>query len=121
MEMMLKMVRLGLRCVVDKPKERPTMSQVVQELEEELGSTSLAQNYLQAVPCRSKASEESRSLSIDGVGLQRFHLETDDMTVHSASLRCLDINSISFDAEKDELTGIYEQETDGIGASATIG
>ncbi|XP_038979751.1 probable serine/threonine-protein kinase PBL9 [Phoenix dactylifera] len=122
MEMMLKMGQLGLRCVVDKPKDRPTMSQVVQELEEAVCSTSLSQNQLSRGPWRSKASEESNSFSIDGVGLQRFHLETDDLTIHSASMRCLDVDSISSDVvEKGELAGIYEEETDGICASTTTG
>ncbi|XP_073111335.1 probable serine/threonine-protein kinase PBL25 [Elaeis guineensis] len=98
MEMMLKMGQLGLRCVIDEPKDRPTMSQVVRELEEALGSTSLAQNQPSGGPSRSIASGESNSFSIDGVRLQRFHLETDDLTIHSASMRCLDINSISLDA-----------------------
>ena len=36
MEMMLKMGELGLRCVMKLPKDRPTMTQVWQELEDTL-------------------------------------------------------------------------------------
>ncbi|PIA25157.1 hypothetical protein AQUCO_12400011v1 [Aquilegia coerulea] len=39
MEMMLKMGQLALRCVVKVPKNRPTMTQVWQELEESFYST----------------------------------------------------------------------------------
>ncbi|KAL9151219.1 hypothetical protein ABFS82_11G039300 [Erythranthe guttata] len=38
MEIMLKIGQLGLRCVVKEPKERPTMTQVWQELEQALES-----------------------------------------------------------------------------------
>ncbi|KAI3922527.1 hypothetical protein MKX01_006216 [Papaver californicum] len=124
MQMMLKMGQLGLRCTVETPKNRPTMTQVSQELEEALISTD---NYLMHVsnqPYHSKGSikasmegshkfsadlqtnqhelEISQSfVSIDGLKFQKFRLEEMDSVNSFAgtNLRCLENNSISLDVD----------------------
>ncbi|KAK9285100.1 hypothetical protein L1049_024285 [Liquidambar formosana] len=127
MEMMLKMGQLGLRCVVKVPKQRPTMAQVRQELEEALYA---ADNFIHKNPskgprrsiggsCRTAEYRAQRStdhdysqsfVSIDGVGFQRFHVEMDSLSFQSTSLRCLETNSISIDIEKsNNLRGINEE------------
>lgn len=126
MEIMLKMGQLGLRCVVKSPKERPTMTQVWQELEAALHA---ADNFIHKQPSkgsrrslggsrqsaeygprRSSDQDYSQSfVSIDGVGLQRFHVEMDSLSFQSTSLRCLDSNSISVDFDKNSLSGITEE------------
>ncbi|CAK9142122.1 unnamed protein product [Ilex paraguariensis] len=126
MEMMLKMGLLGLRCVVKVPKQRPTMTQVWQELEAALHSSD---NFINNQPSKSArrsvgVSSQStdrgsyrsvdqdysqNSVSIDGIGLQRFHVEMDSLSFQSASLRCLETNSISIDADKSNLRGIMEE------------
>ena len=87
MEMMLRMGRLALRCVVEKPKNRPTMSQVAQELKALKSCT---------FPVRRKSTgqEESMSFSINGVGLEGFHMEEDDFSIQSVAMRCLDVGEI---------------------------
>ncbi|KAL3840720.1 hypothetical protein ACJIZ3_025311 [Penstemon smallii] len=109
MEMMLKMGQLGLRCVVQVPRERPTMSQVWQELEANL--INLAPKYPipldsqrftsrsihESVSCISNQSEHEHDysqsiVSTDGIGLQRFHVDMDSVSFQSASLRCLEIS-----------------------------
>ncbi|XP_034683961.1 probable serine/threonine-protein kinase PBL7 isoform X1 [Vitis riparia] len=119
MEMMLKMGQLGLRCVVKVPKQRPTMTQVWQELELALYSVD---NFIHKQPSsssqrltggshrstdprhrRSTDHEFSQSsVSIDGVGFQRFHVEMDSLFSMSTSLRCLEANSISIDVDKEQ-------------------
>ncbi|KAL0427383.1 UNVERIFIED_CONTAM: Receptor-like protein kinase THESEUS 1 [Sesamum latifolium] len=119
MQMMLKMGQLALRCVVKVPKERPTMTQVWQELEAALKSiddhlllpaqpldedspTLMISTTDQATSCRihqlsSIDHDYSYSIvSIDGIGLERFHVDIDSMSFQSASLRCLE-TSISMD------------------------
>ena len=125
-EMMQKMGQLGLRCVEKVPKQRPTMTQVWQELEEALYSVD---NFIHKQPsssCRrltsgSHGSTDPRqlrstdndsfqsSVSIDGVGLQRFHVEMDSLFSVSTSLRCLEANTVSTDVDKNNLRGISEE------------
>ncbi|KAK4381802.1 Receptor-like protein kinase THESEUS 1 [Sesamum angolense] len=118
MQMMLKMGQLALRCVVKVPKKRPTMTQVWQELEAALKSvddhflppqpldedsstlmtsttdqaTSLRMNQLSSMD----HDYSSSIVSIDGIGLERFHVDIDSMSFQSARLRCLE-TSISMD------------------------
>ncbi|KAL5557518.1 hypothetical protein UlMin_039754 [Ulmus minor] len=112
MKMMLKMGQLGLRCVVQTPNQRPTMTQVWQELEEALYST---ENYMNKQPSsltRSVDYDYSHSfVSINGVGFQRFHVEMESLSFQSTNLRCLENNSISIDVDEINLTGIYEENT----------
>ncbi|KAL0345528.1 UNVERIFIED_CONTAM: Receptor-like protein kinase THESEUS 1 [Sesamum radiatum] len=119
MQMMLKMGQLALRCVVKVPKERPTMTQVWQELEAALKSvddhlllppqpldedspTLMISTTDQATGHRihqlsSTDHDYSFSLvSIDGIGLEKFHVDIDSMSFQSAGLRCLE-TSISMD------------------------
>ncbi|KAK2996086.1 hypothetical protein RJ640_011592 [Escallonia rubra] len=126
MEMMLKMGQLGLRCVVKVPKQRPTMTQVWQELEASLYS---AESFINKQPSRgsqrhtgnshaytdhggrySTDNDHSHSfVSVDGVGLQRFHVEMDSMSFQSTSMRCLEADTISLDIDKYNLRGISEE------------
>ncbi|KAG4939135.1 hypothetical protein AAZX31_16G109400 [Glycine max] len=119
MEVMLKMGQLGLRCVVEEPKHRPTMTQVCQELEQALHSADDSFNNKQS-PKRfhtpigssqqSTKSETQRSVesydcsqsfvSIDSVGLQKFHVDMDSFSFKSTDLRCLENNSISIDMDR---------------------
>ncbi|XP_077246273.1 putative serine/threonine-protein kinase PBL9 [Tasmannia lanceolata] len=110
MEMMLKMGQLGLRCVVKVPRQRPTMSQVWQQLEEALHSTETLIHKQPSQSSRRFSDQEfSQSFaSTDGIRLQRFHVEMDSLSFQSASLRCLENNSISIDIDKHELGGINE-------------
>lgn len=128
MEMMLKMGRLGLRCVMEVPKQRPTMTQVWRELEEALYS---AENFINKQPPRAPGTSSSgassrsieqgphgphtmdcdfsqSSVSVNGVGFQRFHVEMDSLSFQSASLRCLEDNSFSVDFDRSSLNGIRE-------------
>ncbi|XP_052195743.1 probable serine/threonine-protein kinase PBL10 isoform X2 [Diospyros lotus] len=126
MEMMLKMGQLALRCVMKVPKQRPTMTQVWQELEAALHA---ADNFINKQPsrgpcrsisasgrsrgqssCRSMDYEYSQSfVSIDGVGLQRFHVDIDSLSFQSASLRCLETSSVSIEFDTNNLGGISEE------------
>jgi len=119
MEVMLKMGQLGLRCVVEEPKHRPTMSQVCQELEQALYSANDSFNnkksskgFLTPIGSsqQSTKSETRRSVesydcsqsfvSIDSVGLQKFHVDMDSFSFKSTDLRCLENNSISIDMDR---------------------
>lgn len=99
MKVMLKMGQLGMRCVAQEPKHRPTMTQVCKELEQALFSDD---NF------RNKDSETlSQSfVSIDGVGLEKFHVDMDSFSFKSTNLRCLENNSISIDIDKNNLRRI---------------
>ncbi|XP_065854919.1 probable serine/threonine-protein kinase PBL9 [Euphorbia lathyris] len=118
MEMMLKMGQLGLRCVVQNPKKRPTMNQVRQELEDALYSldTSIHKDPSRGSrpssatshhgPRRSvDCSDSSQSfVSIDGVRYEGFGIEMDSISFQSESLRCLEANSFSsIDVDKNIL------------------
>ncbi|CAK7355665.1 unnamed protein product [Dovyalis caffra] len=128
MDMMLKMGKLGLRCVVKKPKDRPPMSRVWQELEEALyladnfvhnhkepskdywKSSSSSRRSMDHEPRRSTEYEHSQSfVSIDGVGFQRFRVEMDSLFFHSTSMKCLEASSVSIDIDKNNLRGISEE------------
>ncbi|KAG0497056.1 hypothetical protein HPP92_001747 [Vanilla planifolia] len=99
---MLKMAQLGLRCTAWQPKDRPTMSQVAKELEE-------AMQQAQSVR-RPTSSDESQSVSIDGVGLQRFYVEgCDDLSISSTNFTCFDASSRSSGDCKNKLSGISEE------------
>lgn len=114
MKVMLKMGQLAIRCVAQEPKQRPTMTQVCRELEQTLyKADSFDKKKL------SKGTSESEEhynfsqsfVSIDGVGLQKFHIDMDSYSFHSTNLRCLENNSISIDIEKKDLKSIHEKET----------
>lgn len=129
MEMMLKMGQLALRCVVKLPKQRPTMTQVWQELEgalfsadnfinleskgdflsSSLKSNDMSRPSTDQKPCRRMSHDCSRSFdSIDAVGLQKFDVEMDSLSFRSPSLRCLEANSLSVDLDNSYLKGIHE-------------
>ncbi|KAK1295665.1 putative receptor-like protein kinase [Acorus calamus] len=91
MEMMLKMGQLGLRCVVKTPRARPKMTQVVRELEEALRSTTHDRCFLWGT----HGTSTDEYVSVEGVGLQRFRVDADGLSFHSASMRCLDPDSIA--------------------------
>lgn len=87
MQVMLKMGQLAIRCVAKSPKQRPTMTEVWQELEKALQSDRVTM-----------ADDGSQSfVSVNGVGLQRFYVDMDSFSLQSASLRCLDSTSIYVD------------------------
>ncbi|XP_047168437.1 probable serine/threonine-protein kinase PBL25 [Vigna umbellata] len=119
MEVMLKMGKLALRCVVEEPKHRPTMTQVCQELERALSSSDSFNSNKQSskgfftpigLSQQSPKSETRGSVesydcsqsfvSIDGVGLQKFHVDMDSFSFKSTNLRCLENNSISIDMNR---------------------
>ncbi|XP_068306324.1 probable serine/threonine-protein kinase PBL11 [Pyrus communis] len=125
-EMMLKMGKLGLRCVVKVPKNRPTMSMVWQELEEALYS---ADNFISKHPSRGPRrstgtsrrpsdiglrrsmdyDQSQNSVSIDGIGLQRFHVDMDSISLRSTSLRCLELDDSSIIIDIENLEDIHEE------------
>lgn len=117
MKMMLKMGQLALRCVAKRPKSRPTMSQIAWELEEALRSCTVTAVSKQLRNQKSIAKDDSisRSFSINGIGLERFDVDEDDISIRSVSMRCLDVSGIdashSVDVGNRELVGISE-ETD---------
>ncbi|KAF5769009.1 putative protein kinase RLK-Pelle-LRR-I-1 family [Helianthus annuus] len=114
MDIMLKMGRLGLRCVVKEPKQRPTMRQVYKELETTLWSAN-SNVSRQVTPRSSTESVSGRSLelrkghvmdhdssvSLDGVGLQRFRVDIDSLSFQSASLRCLEPDNLVFHVDEE--------------------
>ncbi|KAI3747694.1 hypothetical protein L6452_10282 [Arctium lappa] len=114
MEVMLKMGLLGLRCVVKEPKQRPTMTQVFKELEAALRSVDGFVH--RRLPTRSGRSLEVRerqvmehdsSISLDGVGLQRFRVDMESLSFQSTSLQCLEADSFVFHVD-DEGKAIEE-------------
>lgn len=128
-EIMVKMGELGLRCVVKSPKDRPTMTQVWQELEEVLYSVDNFDHKRSLMSKESQRSSIGRSresmeqgaqrsidndhsqsfVSIDGVGFQRFRIDMDNQSFQSLSLRKFEIDSISFDSDKNNLREIKEE------------
>ncbi|KAM0022182.1 putative protein kinase RLK-Pelle-LRR-I-1 family [Helianthus debilis subsp. tardiflorus] len=121
MDIMLKMGRLGLRCVVKEPKQRPTMRQVYKELETALWSAN--SNVQRQVTPRSSTEsvggrsselrkghvmDHDRSVSLDGVGLQRFRVDIDSLSFQSASLRCLEPDNLVFHVD-DEGRAVDEE------------
>ncbi|XP_058090869.1 probable serine/threonine-protein kinase PBL10 isoform X2 [Magnolia sinica] len=112
MEMMLKVSQLGLKCVTKVPRQRPTMTQVWQELEEALHSidhTSIHKNPSRGSQRSVNLDDSQRFVSVDRVGLQRFRVEMDSLSFQSTSLRCLENNSISIDMDRHSLGGISEE------------
>lgn len=95
MKVMLKMAQLGIRCTAPDPKNRPTMSQVVDELEAALQK---------ATKSAQLSHLESRSISIDSAHLQRFYAESfRDLSFNSGNMRCLDVDKlVSSNEEIDE-------------------
>ncbi|PWA62004.1 protein kinase-like domain, Concanavalin A-like lectin/glucanase domain protein [Artemisia annua] len=117
MDVMLKMGLLGLRCVVKEPKQRPTMTQVYKELEAALWSAN--GSVRRQWPSRSiaapgggrsmeirdgQATDQDSSVSLDGVGLQRFRVEMDSISFQSTSLRCLEADSFVFHVDSEGKT-----------------
>ncbi|OAY84546.1 Receptor-like protein kinase ANXUR2 [Ananas comosus] len=100
MEMMLKIGQLGLKCVAKEPRDRPTMSQVVRELEEGM---QLSASW------RLVGEGEWQSCSFNAVCLERYHLDIDELLIHSPRMRCLDVNSYSVDIEKLRMVQISEE------------
>ncbi|KAL4645599.1 hypothetical protein ACB092_02G245600 [Castanea dentata] len=95
MEIMLKMAQLGLRCSGKVPKQRPTMNQVKHPSSAALISSG------SSTPCESMDNDYSQSfVSLNGVGLQRFHVEMESYSFRNTSLRCLAENSISVEFDK---------------------
>lgn len=102
MKMILKMAQLGIKCTAWQPKDRPTMRQVVMELEEA---------QIRAISSMKKSSdaEELQSISINNVQLQRFSVGSyDDLSIRSTSLRSLDVNGNS-SSDRSKLSGISEE------------
>ncbi|PKA59612.1 putative receptor-like protein kinase [Apostasia shenzhenica] len=98
MKVMLKMANVGILCTAWEPKDRPSMSHVVRELE--------ALYHLTKKVQKSSETDELQSISIDGIGLQRFSVEGfDDLSSRSVSLRCLDVNRVSFEFDGNNLSG----------------
>lgn len=97
MEVMLKMGRIGLRCVEEMPRQRPTMSQVHQELEDALRSVDCL--FEQAMD---HEEQYSSFVSVDGVKLQKFYVDVDSFSLQSASFRKFDVNSFSIDVDKND-------------------
>lgn len=102
MEVMLKMGRLGLKCTSQQPNYRPTMTGVWLELEEALHEADnfnkrelLGQKSMELYSEKSIGFEYSETLvSIEGVRwMESFAFE-------SASLKCLEVNSISIDIDR---------------------
>ncbi|KAH0456097.1 hypothetical protein IEQ34_014004 [Dendrobium chrysotoxum] len=101
MKMILKMAQLGIKCTAWQPKDRPTMRQVVIELEAQIRAISSMQT--------SSDAEELQSISINNVQLQRFSVGSyDDLSIRSTSLRSLDVNGNS-SSERSKLSGISEE------------
>jgi len=120
MEVMLKMGQLALRCVVEEPKHRPTMTQVCQELERALYSADSfnsnkqsSKGFFTPIGFLSQQSPKSETrgsvesydcsenfVSINGVGFQKFHVDMDSFSFKSTDLRCLENNSISIDMDR---------------------
>lgn len=129
MKAMLKMGQLGLRCVVQEPKHRPTMTQVCQELEQALYSADSFHNkqpskgFLGSIgSSQQSADSETREsvgnydcseshVSIEGVGFQKFHVDMDTFSFQSTNLRCLENNSISIDIDKNNLRTQMDETT----------
>lgn len=122
MDIMLKMGLLGLRCVVKEPKQRPTMTQVYKELETALlSANSVIHSQPQPrprplpvstdgprEPPKSRVMDNDSSVSLDGIGLQRFRVSMESMSFQSVSLRCLESDSLVFNVD-DEGRAIDEE------------
>ncbi|KAL1370591.1 hypothetical protein HN51_000835 [Arachis hypogaea] len=116
MRVMLKMGQLALRCVVQEPKSRPTMIQVCQELEQALYSEDTFNNKQHSskgfpsigLSQQSSVEKNDSFVSIDGVGLQKFHIDMDSLSFQSTRLMCLENNSISIDIDNNNLKRIQE-------------
>ncbi|KAK7360261.1 hypothetical protein VNO77_02244 [Canavalia gladiata] len=115
--------QLGLRCVVEEPKHRPTMTQVCQELEQTLyiaysfNKKQSSKGFLRSIGSSQQLmdSEEHNDcsqsfVSLDGVGFQKFHIEMESFSFKSTDLRCLENNSISIDIDNNNLRRIQENE-----------
>ncbi|KAM1202131.1 hypothetical protein ACFX2J_018119 [Malus domestica] len=125
-EMMLNMGKLGLRCVVKVPKNRPTMSMVWQELEAALYC---ANNFISKHPSRGSRrsagtsrrpsdiglrrsmdyDQSQNSVSIDDIGFQRFHVDINSISLRSTSLGCLELDDSSIIVDIENLEDIHEE------------
>ncbi|KAK8944176.1 putative receptor-like protein kinase [Platanthera zijinensis] len=103
MKTMLRMAQLGIRCTAWNPKERPTMAEAAKELEEEGRRAARSAR-------RSSGDFPLESISIDGVGLQRFSVGScgDMSSIKSASLRCLEVNGSNGGGDGNNLTAVSE-------------
>ncbi|CAI8608977.1 unnamed protein product [Vicia faba] len=107
MKVMLKMGQLGMRCVAQEPKHRPTMTQVCKELEQALYTDDNFRNKDSETLGSVEQYDFSHSfVSIDGVGFEKFHVDMDSFSFKSTNLRCLENNSISIDIDKNNLRRI---------------
>lgn len=107
-DVMLEMGQLALKCVVDEPKKRPTMTQIWQQLEAMVEPKQPAQmdisrsntGFDRSVNRVSMNDNDfSQSMvSIDGIRLQRFHVDMESVSFQSVNLRCLE-TSISMDED----------------------
>ncbi|XP_038882238.1 probable serine/threonine-protein kinase PBL7 [Benincasa hispida] len=100
LEVMLKMGQLGLKCTSQQPKYRPTMAQVWQELEEALHG---ADNFSKRKQLKQKSMEFEYSeslVSIEGIKFGKFRVGMDTFAFESASLNCLEIDSVSIDIDE---------------------
>jgi hypothetical protein len=105
MEVMLKVGQLGIRCVAQEPKHRPTMTQVCKELEHALYSDdSFTDKDSEALGSVQHCDFSQGFVSIEGAGLEKFHIDMDSFSFKSINLRCLENNSISIDIDKNNLT-----------------
>ncbi|KAI4381798.1 hypothetical protein MLD38_007837 [Melastoma candidum] len=102
MQVMLKVGQLALRCVEKSPKQRPTMTQVWQELEQ----------VLQSDRATSTDDASQSFVSVNGVALRRFHVDADSLSFRSASLRCLDTTSIVIDTTEADPRGTLEMASE---------
>lgn len=108
MKVMLKMGQLGLKCTSQQPKYRPTMTQVRLELEEALHEADnfnkrklRGQKSTEHWSERSIEFEYSESVvSIEGILFGKFRIGMDSFAFESASLKCLEIDSISIDIDQ---------------------
>ncbi|KAK8945837.1 putative LRR receptor-like serine/threonine-protein kinase [Platanthera guangdongensis] len=103
MKTLLRMAQLGIRCTAWNPKERPTMAEAAKELEEERRRATRSAR-------RSSGDFPLESISIEGVGLQRFSVGScgDMSSIKSSSLRCLEVNESDGGGDGNNLTAVRE-------------
>ncbi|XP_073227015.1 receptor-like cytoplasmic kinase 176 isoform X2 [Cicer arietinum] len=107
MKVMLKMGQLAIKCIAQEPKHRPTMTQVCKELEQAHYSDDSFSNKEPETRGSVERYDCSQSfVSLDGVGLEKFHVDMDSFSFKSTNLRCLENNSFSIDIDKNNVSRI---------------